>query len=851
MNSDLYSTEMEDYDEWLELSEEDVIFYENLVKEYGYEYLYEATEEDINNIEKLYKKKFHNCIKKWFKEENYYPVSALDFSSLYPSLMMCYNLSPEYIIPLERMDYAKELVEKGHTLHKIEFDFSGKKQVGWVVWHDNKIDEEHKENGTYKFGIFPDILRELFNKRAKMKKLKNKLEHEIEEMDRLDEKTFNEEKIKKKYKDLNFNFNYIDAKQKALKVLMNSMYGCMGMKISPIFDVLVAGGITSFGQMNLTYAENYLRDIKKCKIWYGDTDSLYFSNHKSLFSELDTLYYSNNLKKINYWEEIVKIAIENVKILEKEVNNFFLEKNKTRFLRMAWEEVLFPVAFLSKKKYYGIPHIGLPNFNYKKLFIRGLDIKKRGISEFVKDISKKVLDTSVSHNNNYTLLEIVLKTIDDIYNNKEKLNPKLFCKTDMYRPNRQNIRVQSFVKRMKNEYNKIIQPLDRFKYVIEHKYPYKYTLSGKKINLSTADYMTLYEEGNNYNIDLDYYMKGSLNGILARIITYHKQFSSNLDGISNEKEKQKKIYDNACSYINDYNSKYYKNYKSKGKIYQKIYKLSRTITNDILVNPFDNISNLNNGDYISKIFKYTSIDTLLEENNLIEFIIKECRKKCLSDCKKHAKKFITSKLKNIKDQNEKNNIIIQLQKKYYLNKKNIKDTNNINNINNKIYEYINTIDHSKIKQIYSIHNNIIKYLINNIKKMTNIDNKFINNNEKFEDKMDIIEKLGIDTNILKNNCLNIFNKIKVGDMIVSSTPETGEIINVSKEPMTPLFTDLIEYIKELYSNIYNIIYKYEENNQIIQYLKTNYNKIVFISNDIINKNCEDFINNNNIDIDYY
>jgi len=48
-----------------------------------------------------------------------YPISGLDYSSLYPSLIMAYNLSPEYLVIDER--YKDKLKEKGYNIHNINF----------------------------------------------------------------------------------------------------------------------------------------------------------------------------------------------------------------------------------------------------------------------------------------------------------------------------------------------------------------------------------------------------------------------------------------------------------------------------------------------------------------------------------------------------------------------------------------------------------------------------------------------------------------------------------------------------------------------------------------------------------
>ena len=54
--------------------------------------------------------------------------------------------------------------------------------------------------------------------------------------------------------------------------------------------------------------------------------------------------------------------------LRDEVNDFLRNNNGSSYLKMAYEEVLFPVVFTGKKKYYGIPHTNKPNFNNKLLF---------------------------------------------------------------------------------------------------------------------------------------------------------------------------------------------------------------------------------------------------------------------------------------------------------------------------------------------------------------------------------------------------------------------------------------------------------------------------------------------------
>ncbi|RIA86472.1 hypothetical protein C1645_829240 [Glomus cerebriforme] len=83
------------------------------------------------------------------------PVTGLDFASLYLSLIMSYNLSPEKIIlTYEEVDNAQK---NGNILHKIEFPFNDRFIHAWCVRHDNQFEKK---------GLYLVVLEDLFNKRV-------------------------------------------------------------------------------------------------------------------------------------------------------------------------------------------------------------------------------------------------------------------------------------------------------------------------------------------------------------------------------------------------------------------------------------------------------------------------------------------------------------------------------------------------------------------------------------------------------------------------------------------------------------------------------------------------------------
>ncbi|CAI2197201.1 1846_t:CDS:2, partial [Funneliformis geosporum] len=95
---------------------------------------------------------------------------------------------------------------------------------------------------------------------------------------------------------------------------------------------------------------------------------------------------------------MVEISMEEMEKLHDEVNKFLRKDNRSLYLKMAYEKVLFSVVFTGKKKYYDISHESKLNFN-KKPFIQEVNnirilhqIIEDVLRESVKDISQTDLN---------------------------------------------------------------------------------------------------------------------------------------------------------------------------------------------------------------------------------------------------------------------------------------------------------------------------------------------------------------------------------------------------------------------------------------------------------------------------
>jgi len=153
---------------------------------------------------------------------------------------------------------------------------------------------------------------------------------------------------------------------------------------------------------------------KVFEIKYGDTDSLYLSCPKHYFQDCDAAYKNGILSQETYWTEMVKITMQIMDKLRNEVNTFLKAKSKLNYLKMAYEEVLFPVFFTGKKKYFGIPHEKVINFAPKELFIKGIDVVKQGQSELFRTIGDRIIRATMQINNNRTVHQIVEDVLRDV-----------------------------------------------------------------------------------------------------------------------------------------------------------------------------------------------------------------------------------------------------------------------------------------------------------------------------------------------------------------------------------------------------------------------------------------------------
>jgi hypothetical protein len=226
-----------------------------------------------------------------------------------------------------------------------------------------------------------------------------------------------------------------------------------------------------------------------------------------------------------------------------EVNIHLRADNGTGYLNMAYEEILFPVGFVGKKKYFGIPHEHSVNFRIKgpkDLFIRGIDVVKQGVPEYAKTVGYRIMMDAVRVDNRRSLRQIVEDVLTDAYNRPDQWKFEDFIRTATWKPHKQNVSVQKCIARMRLRHSQelkenetrvvsglprsellftIPEPGERFKYVIA-KTGAQYDLHGYKVKINMGDRMEFAHAAKQtcLEVDIEYYMQRYVIGICARFI---------------------------------------------------------------------------------------------------------------------------------------------------------------------------------------------------------------------------------------------------------------------------------------------------------------------------------------------
>lgn len=201
-------------------------------------------------------------------------VASFDLNSLYPHLMMQYNISMETLIDPKRYnDNMRGLIANGNInveslLHQ-KVDTEILKELGVTLTPNGQLFRIDQQ------GVMPEIMDNMYKDRTRYKKLAIEAKKKLE--------TVTDDKNQVQY--LVNQISRYNNLQLAKKVTLNSAYGAMGNQYFRFYDIRVAEAITTAGQLSIRWIESKINDYmnKLLKtdgedyVIASDTDSIYLN----------------------------------------------------------------------------------------------------------------------------------------------------------------------------------------------------------------------------------------------------------------------------------------------------------------------------------------------------------------------------------------------------------------------------------------------------------------------------------------------------------------------------------------------------------------------------------------------
>jgi DNA polymerase elongation subunit (family B) len=327
-------------------------------------------------------------------------IYDLDLTSLYPSIIMSLNISPETKIgKIDNWD-AEQYVRGVEKEYSIAGNLVSKEKL-------QKFLDTYKysvaSNGVlYKTdvkGIIPSILDDWFDKRVEYKDLM------------------------KKYGKEGNNEQYVFYKQRQLvqKILLNSLYGVLGLPAFRFYDIDNAEAVTLTGQtvikktadvINKKYNKELLTDNIDYNI-YIDTDSCFFSALPLVKHRFPSIDISDD--KI-MTEKIYEIANESQEFVNEFYNVFskrFFNIDSHRF--EIKQEMIAKAGIWIAKKRYAQWIIADNGVMVDKLDVKGLDVVRSSFPKAFQGFMSNLLISILKGASKDTVDNLILEMKNNVH----------------------------------------------------------------------------------------------------------------------------------------------------------------------------------------------------------------------------------------------------------------------------------------------------------------------------------------------------------------------------------------------------------------------------------------------------
>ena len=303
-------------------------------------------------------------------------IVSFDLNSLYPHLIMQYNLSPETLVGVQ----PKNMGVENYLNEKFNLQWARDKNV--TVAPNGSMYRRDKQ------GFLPELMEKMYGDRVVFKK-----------------KTIEAKKEFQKTKDPIYKneISRCNNIQMAKKIALNSAYGAIGNQYFRYFDVRIAEAITLGGQLSIRWVE---RDVNRFMNKLLNTDNVNYvvaSDTDSIYLKLDKLVEKvcKDKSPQQITDFINKAAEDKIqKVIDDSFNNLAKYVNAyQQKMIMKREAIANKAIWVAKKRYMMnvFDEEGI-RFDIPKLKIMGVEAVKSSTPEVcrgkIKDAIRVIMNDS-------------------------------------------------------------------------------------------------------------------------------------------------------------------------------------------------------------------------------------------------------------------------------------------------------------------------------------------------------------------------------------------------------------------------------------------------------------------------
>lgn len=299
---------------------------------------------------------------------------SFDLNSLYPHLIMQYNMSPETITDLRLQTSVDTLLTKSVDLSEVHEKNYAMAANGWCFSKERR-------------GLLPTQMQLFYDKRVIYKKQMIKIKQEYE---------------KTGDPTLKMEISRLNNLQMAMKILLNSAYGAMGNAYFRYFDMRIAEGITISGQLSIRWIANKLNALINKTLKTDDVDRIVLIDTDSVVLTLEDLINKvcpnkTTEEKIVYMDKIAEDVIQ--PFLDKSYEELAEYMNAyEQKMQMKRENLVDTMISVSKKRYVMSVHNSEGvQYAEPQLKVMGLQMVKSSTPAAIRGKLRESLEVILRH----------------------------------------------------------------------------------------------------------------------------------------------------------------------------------------------------------------------------------------------------------------------------------------------------------------------------------------------------------------------------------------------------------------------------------------------------------------------